>query len=271
MWLVLVGRVGTRGDVEFAVCGGLDAFGDGQGTSLGNLEERGQNNGLAGGSVEGGVDVAATRIDEGGPGGIAALNAVVGGDVDQFPLGNVGNNGSWVSVPGELGARLDGDLGHHGARSIRHVDRLSGLAVDAFDADVLIYAAVAEHELGQRVRALFPAEPVAGAGVVAGIGSVLLLPELLTKPLREHANDELGELGALLSRLELRPTDEATAELATALGALYGLRAGDAVHLATAVGAGADRFLTNNRSDLSKSITEIDITYPEDLSDPADR
>lgn len=70
---------------------------------------------------------------------------------------------------------------------------------------------------------MFPAEPVRGAGVVAGIGSVLLLPELLTKPLREHANDELGELGALLSRLELRPTDEATTELATALGALYGL------------------------------------------------
>lgn len=95
---------------------------------------------------------------------------------------------------------------------------------------------------------------------------MLLVPDLLTKPLRESAAHELRELSSLLGRLELLPTDEATAELATALGAAYGLRAMDAVHLATAVGAGADRFLTNNRSDFPKSITDIDITYPEELA-----
>ena len=57
----------------------------------------------------------------------------------------------------------------------------------------------------------------------------------------------------------------ATAELATALGATYGLRATDAVHLAMAVGVGADRFLTNNARDFPKSIAEISITYPADL------
>jgi predicted nucleic acid-binding protein len=141
--------------------------------------------------------------------------------------------------------------------------------VDAFDADVLIYATVAEHELGRRVRALFPNDPVETTGGVVGIGSVLLLPELLTKPLREHAVDELAELGALLSRLDLRPTDVATAELATALGSSYGLRAADAVHLATAVGAGADRFLTNKRTDFPKTIAEIDIVYPDELLEPS--
>lgn len=139
--------------------------------------------------------------------------------------------------------------------------------MDAFDADVLIYAAVRDHPLGRRVRALFPVNPVEASGVVAGIGSVLLIPELLTKPLRENATDELDELGALLGRLDLRPVDEATAELATALGASYRLRAADAVHLATAVAAGADRFLTNNLSDFPKTITEIEISYPEDLLD----
>ncbi len=139
--------------------------------------------------------------------------------------------------------------------------------MDAFDADVLIYAAVSDHEIGRRVRALFPVEPVAPSGVVAGIGSVLLVPELLSKPLRDQSSDELAELGALLSRLQLLPTDEPTAELATALGASYRLRAVDAVHLATAVGAGADRFLTNNQADFPKSINEIDITYPDDLPD----
>ena len=143
--------------------------------------------------------------------------------------------------------------------------------MDAFDADVLIYAAVADHVLGRRVRALFPLNPIEATGAPAGIGSVLLIPELLTKPLRENATDELDELGALLSRIDLRPTDEATAELATALGAAYGLRAADAVHLATAVGGGADRFLTNNLSDFPKTITEIDVVYPEDLPDPVSR
>ena len=40
--------------------------------------------------------------------------------------------------------------------------------MDAFDADVVIYAAVAGHPLGRRVRALFPVEPEA----MAGVGSV---------------------------------------------------------------------------------------------------
>ena len=140
--------------------------------------------------------------------------------------------------------------------------------MDAFDADVLIYAAVTGHALGRRVRVLFPPDPVDQSGSIAGIGSVLLLPELLAKPLRDGADDELVELAALLGRLDLRPVDEATAGLATALGAAHRLRAADAVHLATAVAAGADRFVTNNQADFPKSISEIDVTYPEDLPDP---
>lgn len=137
--------------------------------------------------------------------------------------------------------------------------------MDAFDADVLIYAAVPAHRFGRRVRALFPAEAVATTGVVAGVGSVLLVPEVLTKPLRDGADDELNELAALLSRLDLRAVDEATAELATSLGASYGLRTADAVHLATAVSAGADRFITGNAKDFPKEIAEIDVTYPDEL------
>lgn len=137
--------------------------------------------------------------------------------------------------------------------------------MDAFDADVLIYAATQDHPLGTRVRALFPSDPAGLSGAVAGIGSVLLMPELLTKPLREEATEELEGLGALLGRLDLLPVDEATAELATALGASYGLRAADAVHLATAVAAGADRFLTNNQDDFPQAITEIEVVYPKDL------
>jgi predicted nucleic acid-binding protein len=140
--------------------------------------------------------------------------------------------------------------------------------VDAFDADVLIYAAVPDHPLGRRVRALFPAEPTATTGMLAGIGSVLLIPELLTKPLLQGADAELEALTILLSRLDLRPADEATAELAAALGASYGLRAADAVHLATAVAAGADRFITDNTAEFGTDIAEIAVTYPGHLPDP---
>ena len=144
--------------------------------------------------------------------------------------------------------------------------------MDAFDADVLIYATVPGHPLGRRVRALFSDDAFDTDhpdhdGLLAGIGSVLLVPELLTKPMREQALDELASLGALLGRLNLLATDLATAELAAALGATYRLRAADAVHLATAVNAGATRFVTNNAKDFPKLIGEIDITYPLDLPD----
>jgi predicted nucleic acid-binding protein len=139
--------------------------------------------------------------------------------------------------------------------------------VDAFDADVLVYAATAEHPLGRRVRALFPTAPATEDPSVAGVGSVLLLPELLTKPLRDGCDDEALALATLLARLDLLPVDAATAELAVALGVLHNLRPIDAAHLATAVSAGADRFITNNTRDFRATITEVEIVPPDRLPD----
>ncbi len=62
--------------------------------------------------------------------------------------------------------------------------------------------------------------------------------------------------------------DLATAELAVALSAAHRLRAADAAHLATAVAAGADRFVTNNRRDFLTTIGEIDVVHPSALPDP---
>lgn len=140
--------------------------------------------------------------------------------------------------------------------------------MDAFDADVLIYAAVPGHALGRRIRRLFPDGATTTTGAVAGIGSVLLIPELLSKPMRDGADSEVEALAALLGRLDLRPVDEHLAQLAVALGSAHRLRAADALHLATAVAAGADRFITNNSSDFPKTISEIEVTYPGDLPQP---
>ncbi|MEO5832002.1 MAG: PIN domain-containing protein [Nakamurella sp.] len=135
--------------------------------------------------------------------------------------------------------------------------------MDAFDADCLIYAAVAEHPLGKRVARVF----VEGAdsGVV-GMGSVLLLPELLSKPLSTGDTDQLGRLTTLLGRLELHAVDHETGLLSVQLAANYRLKAADAVHLATAVHHGADRFLTNNRRDFKRDlIVEIDVVHPDQI------
>jgi predicted nucleic acid-binding protein len=142
--------------------------------------------------------------------------------------------------------------------------------LDAFDADVLIYAAAPRHPLGHRVRALLAKESATASGPPAGIGSLLLIPEVLGKPLRDGAAAEVRVLAGLLARLDLRPLDRATAEIAATLAGSRGLRAADAVHLATALSAGADRFITNNHRDFPDTITEIEITYPDQLPDPAE-
>jgi predicted nucleic acid-binding protein len=96
---------------------------------------------------------------------------------------------------------------------------------------------------------------------------LLLLPEVLGKPLRDVRAEEVHALAALLGRLELRPLDRATAELATALCRSYHLRAADAAHLATAIAVGADRFITN-RHDFPPTITEIRVVCPAGLPEP---
>lgn len=138
--------------------------------------------------------------------------------------------------------------------------------MDSFDADVLIYAAVPGHPLGEPVRELFRRADDDPGEQFAGVGSVLLVPEVLSKPLRDEAQGELEALTDLLGRLQLLPVDPVTAEIASALAARYRLRAADAVHLATAVSAGADRFITDNSADFVDSITEIAITHPSDLT-----
>ncbi len=141
--------------------------------------------------------------------------------------------------------------------------------MDAFDADVLIYAAAPGHLLGRRVAALFPGAPYRGQESTVGVGSTLLVPEILSKPLRATDDAEtVSRLSEFLIRLDLRPVDRAIAAQAAVLGAQYRLRMPDAVHLATAIRMGAHRFITNNSKDFGQPIGEIEITFPADLPEP---
>lgn len=130
---------------------------------------------------------------------------------------------------------------------------------DAFDADCLIFAAI-DHPLGGPVRRLIEAAPGS-----AGIGSVLLRPEVLIKPMRTGAEDELRLLMILLGKLDLQAVSTQIVDAAVGLGARHGLKTVDAVHLATAVVSGANRFITNNRRDFPGTISEIQIVYPDML------
>ena len=140
--------------------------------------------------------------------------------------------------------------------------------MDAFDADVLVYAAIPGHPLGRRVAALFRSTAVPLLGAKIGVGSVLLVSELLSKPLREEDAVTVTTLSWFLGRLDLWPADGSVAAHAAVLGAKYKLRAPDATHLATAIRMGAQRFITNNSRDFGKSIKEIEVTHPDDLPDP---
>ncbi len=128
----------------------------------------------------------------------------------------------------------------------------------AFDADVLIYAAQAGNVVGEEVKG-FIRDNIKERLT----GSILLLPELLTKPVREGWEEQKKDLLVLLSYLNLVSPDERTAHLAVSLGASYKLKPMDAMHLATAVSINADIFLTNNRKDfVGKDISEIHIQHP---------
>jgi hypothetical protein len=72
-----------------------------------------------------------------------------------------------------------------------------------------------------------------------------LSPTTIRAGRRTSTAGEVRVLAGLLARLDLRPVD-----------------------LATAVAVGADRFITSSQRDFPQTITEIDITYPADLTDP---
>lgn len=125
---------------------------------------------------------------------------------------------------------------------------------DAFDSDVLIRAAKPAPE-GDIDRAILERS-------LDRIGSVVLLPETTIKSFRWDQSSELANLTELLAGIDLKPVDEDIADASVTLGAKYGLRAPDAIHLATAVVWGAERFYTHNTKDFGPHITEIDVVVP---------
>jgi predicted nucleic acid-binding protein len=127
--------------------------------------------------------------------------------------------------------------------------------VDAFDSDVLIYAAQ-KHVRGNLVARLID------DATTQCIGSVVLLSEVFALPTARVSPAEQQRLLQILGALDLKDLDYETAGLAGVLRGKYRLRTPDALHLATAILWGADRFHTNNRKDFGQHIDEIEIVLP---------
>jgi predicted nucleic acid-binding protein len=128
--------------------------------------------------------------------------------------------------------------------------------MDAFDADMVILASkgdprgsVLNNAVAGRVDNHTP----------AGIGSVVLLTETLALGSSTPHSLRLREI---LSALALVPVDANIARVAAALRATYRLKTPDALHLATAITAGADRFVTGNQRDFTTAIKEIPVVFP---------
>ena len=126
--------------------------------------------------------------------------------------------------------------------------------MDAFDADVVIYASKGDPR-GDLLAKAIDSHP----GDRVGVGSVLLLTETLNLGSGDLHGTRLREV---LAALQLVPVDSQIALVASALRGTYRLKTPDALHLATAIVSSADRFVTGNRKDFGARIREIDVVHP---------
>jgi Predicted nucleic acid-binding protein, contains PIN domain len=101
---------------------------------------------------------------------------------------------------------------------------------------------------------------------IEAVSSVITLTEVLTHPLRlgqTRFEQEYRDILLHSSGFRLLPVTAETADIAAHLRARYNLRTPDALHVATAIGAGCDAFLTNDRD--IKRVTALRVLLLDEL------
>jgi len=104
-------------------------------------------------------------------------------------------------------------------------------------------------------------------GRIEGVTSVLTLTEAMTGPLRQGRADIARQYRRLFTsfpNLRLAPISEQVAWEAAELRASHGLRTPDALHLACALQAGADAFVTADARLLRVAEIEVLLLRPPD-------
>jgi len=123
------------------------------------------------------------------------------------------------------------------------IKRFSRIAIDT---NAFIYLMERHTEYFNVVRELFNAVEI---GKVYAVSSVLLITEVLTKPLKDGNKGLTDRYLAFIStfpNLGLREIDQNVAHQAAKLRARYGFKTPDALFLATAMEEKAEAFITND-------------------------
>lgn len=121
------------------------------------------------------------------------------------------------------------------------------IPVFGIDSMVLIYHFEENEAFGPAATALLRAAEDGDCRLVA---SILARLEVLVAPKRRERDDlcrRYRELFDSFPNLDVLPIDTAAAEIASAVRAAHDLRTPDALHLAAALHAGADAFVTEDR------------------------
>jgi len=128
----------------------------------------------------------------------------------------------------------------------------------AIDSVVFIYVWNKQPEFFRQAKKVL--EEISG-GQTAGVFAQIGLIELLTGPKklgRKSLAILYNERVKNFPNLEIRSLNDNVTEIASDLRAKYNLRTPDAIHVATAIDAGADRFITNDKT--LKKVKEIAVT-----------
>jgi len=114
-------------------------------------------------------------------------------------------------------------------------------------------------------RMLFIMQSV-DSSLISGVASTIALTEVLVQPLRTGDRDLVDRYVAVMSRsrnFRLIPTSTAIARRAADIRARHQLQTPDALHVASAIEAGCDAFLTNDRG--MQRVTDIRVLVLDDL------
>lgn len=133
----------------------------------------------------------------------------------------------------------------------------------ALDTSVFIYALEAHPRYGSIAKDVLQWLEEPGH---EGVASTLAITEVLVQPYRQGQHAQARGTFALLSKnphLEWIAAGVDVADRAARLRAAYGLRTPDAIHIASALHAGASAFITNDLA-LGR-VTDLDVLVLESL------
>ena len=140
---------------------------------------------------------------------------------------------------------------------------LSGVTALGFDTSPFIYFIERHPAYVQLLREVFLR---IDAGTIKGVGSVVTLTEVLTKPKQVGAAQLENEYRSRLldgRNFTLVPIDSAIAELAADLRARYRIRTPDALQIAAALRTGCQAFLTNEGG--LRRVTDLRVLVLDEL------